>query len=59
MGVTKSKITISLLNTRSLKNIYIMDKHLLDNDVFCLTETQHETNDDTLPIESTNFTKAM
>lgn len=54
MGVTKSSITISLLNTRSLKKIMdiVMDKHLLDNNIFCLTETQVETNDDSLPIES-------
>ena len=29
-----------------------MDKHLLDNDILCLTIKQLEVNDDTLPIES-------
>ena len=29
-----------------------MDKHFLDNDIPCLTETQLKTNNDTLPIES-------
>ena len=29
-----------------------MDKHLLGNDILCSTETQFETNDDTLVIES-------
>ena len=30
----------------------VIDKHLLDNYIFCLTEAQLETNDDILPIES-------
>ena len=37
MGVAKSSVTISLLNTRSLKKHFIdnvIDKHLLDNDIF-------------------------
>ena len=53
--VTESAITISLLNTRSfkthIKNI-LMEKHLLDNNILCLTETQLEINGDTYMMES-------
>ena len=40
--VTKSAITISLLNTRSFKTHFrdiLMEKQLLDNGILCLTET--------------------
>ena len=53
--VTESTITISLLNTRSFKTHFrdtLMEKHLLDNDILCLTETQLEINEDTYMIES-------
>ena len=39
--VTESAITTSLLNTRSFKIHFrdiLMEKHLLDNDIRCLTE---------------------
>ena len=54
-GVTESAITISLLNTRSFKTHFkniLMEKHLLDSDILCLTETQLEINDDTYMMES-------
>ena len=53
--VTESAITISLLSTRSFKTHFrdiLMEKHLLDNDILCLTETQLEINDDTYMMES-------
>ena len=53
--VTESTITISLLNTRSFKTHFrdtLMEKHLLDNDILCLTETQLEINDDNYIMES-------
>ena len=53
--VTESAITISLLNTRSFKTHFkniLMEKHLLDSDILCLTETQLEINDDTYMMES-------
>ena len=49
-SITESAITISLLNTRSFKTHFrdiLMEKHLLDSDILCLTETQVEINDDT------------
>ena len=53
--VIESAITISLLNTRSFKTQFrdiLMEKHLLGNDILCLTETELELNDDTYIMES-------
>ena len=53
--VTESAITISLLNTRSFKTHFrdfLIEKHLLDNDILCLTQTQLEINGDTYMMES-------
>ena len=53
--VTESAIIISLLSTRSFKTHFrdiLMEKHLLDNDILCLTETQLEINDYTYTMES-------
>ena len=53
--VTESDIVISLLNTHSFKTHFrdiSVEKHLLDNDILCLTETQVEINDDTYMTES-------
>ena len=53
--VTESAITISLLNTRSFKIHFrdiLMEKHLLDNDIRCLIETQLEINGNTYMMES-------
>ena len=55
LAVTETSITITLLNTRSLKLHVLdiaMDDRLLDNDILCLTETQCETGSDTSIIES-------
>ena len=51
---TESSSTISLLNTRSFKTHFrdiLLEKHLLDNDISCLTETQLKINVDTYIIE--------
>ena len=53
--VTESAITISLVNTRSFKIHFrdiLMEKHLLDNDILCLTETKLEINEDSYMMES-------
>ena len=53
--VTESAITISLLNTRSFKIHFrdiLMEKHLVDNDILCLTETQFKINEDSYMMES-------
>ena len=53
--VTESAVTISLLNTRSFKIHFrpiLMEKHLLDNDILYLIETQLEINEDTYMMES-------
>ena len=45
LAVTKTSITITLLNARLLKFHVLdiaMDDRLLDNDILCLTETQCE-----------------
>ena len=55
LAVTETSITITLLNTRSLKLHVLdiaMDDRLLDNDILCLTETQCEAGSDTSIIES-------
>ena len=53
--VTETSITITLLNTRSLK-VHVLDiamnDRLLDNDISCLTETQCKAGGDTSIIES-------
>ena len=51
---TESSSTISLLNTRSFKTHFrdiLLEKHLLDNDISCLTETQLKINADTYIME--------
>ena len=48
-------LNITLLNTRSLRKHYkdiMKDKRLLDSDIFCLTETQWQIDEDTSVIES-------
>ena len=48
-------LNITLLNTRSLKKHYkdiMKDRHLLDGDILCLTETQLQIGEDTSVIES-------
>ena len=53
--VTESVITISLVNTHSFKIHFrdiLMEKHLLDNDILCLTETKLEINEDSYMMES-------
>ena len=53
--MTESAVTISLLNTRSFKIHFrpiLMEKHLLDNDILYLIETQLEINEDTYMMES-------
>ena len=55
LAVTETSITITLLNTRSLKLHVLdiaMDNHLLDNVILCLTETQCEPGSDTSITES-------
>ena len=55
LAVTETSITITLLNTRSLKLHVLdiaMDDRFLDNDILCLTETQCEAGSDTSIIES-------
>ena len=55
LAVTETSITITLLNTRSLKLHVLdiaMDDRLLDNDILCLTETQCEAGSDTSIIGS-------
>ena len=55
LAVTETSITITLLNTRSLKLHVLdiaMDDRLLDNDILCLTETQCEAGSDISIIES-------
>ena len=55
LAVTETSITITLLNTRSLKLHVLdiaMDDRLLDNDILPLTETQCEAGNDTSIIES-------
>ena len=53
--VTETSITITLLNTRSLK-VHVLDiamnDRLLDNDILCLTKTQCEAGGDTSIMES-------
>ena len=54
LAVTETSITITLLNTGSLKLHVLdiaMDDRLLDNDILCLTETQCDTGSDNLIIE--------
>ena len=55
LAVTETLITITLLNTCSLK-LHVLgiaiDDRLLDNDKLCLTETQCEADSDTSVIES-------
>ena len=55
LAVTGTSITITLLNTHSLK-LYVldiaMDDRLLDSDILCLTKAQCETGSDTSIIES-------
>ena len=44
-----------MLNTRSFKTHFrdfLIEKHLLDNDILCLTQTQLEINGDTYMMES-------
>ena len=56
LEVTETLVTITLLNTRSLKLHTLdisMDDCLLDNDALCLTETEREADSDTSIIEST------
>ena len=56
LEVTETLVTITLLNTRSLKLYTLdisMDDCLLDNDTLCLTETEREADSDTSIIEST------
>ena len=51
---TESASTISLLNTRSFKTHFrdfLLEKHLLENDISCLTETQLKINADTYIME--------
>ena len=55
LAVNESSITITLLNTRSLRLHVLditMDDRLLDNDILCLTETQCEAGSDTSFIAS-------
>ena len=55
LAVTETSITITLLNTRSLKLHVLdiaMDDRLLDNDILCLTETQCDAGRETSIIES-------
>ena len=55
LAVTETSITITLLNTRSLKLHVLdiaMDDRLLDNDILCLTETQCDAGLETSIIES-------
>ena len=56
LEVTETLVTITLLNTRSLKLHTLdisMDDCLLNNDTLCLTETEREADSDTSIIEST------
>ena len=51
---TESASTISLLNTRSFKTHFrdfLLEKHLLENDISCLTEIQLKINADTYIME--------
>ena len=55
LAATETSITITLLNTHSLKLHVLdiaMDDLLLDNDISCVTETKCETVSDTSVIES-------
>ena len=54
LAVTETLITITLLNTHSLKLHdldFAMDYRLFDNDILCLTETQCDAGSDTSIIE--------
>ena len=53
--VTSDSLTITLLNTRSLRkhsDDILNDIALVNNDVLCLTETQLHLNEDTSEITS-------